>query len=120
MQTNTPNLPSWAESMVEPLARAICKTKGIEPDCLYQHNFEGDYPEDERRSYADPFTGEPRVQLFHRAWRHSVPAATAALAEALPMVLTEVERHLSACQYDPAPYTCLKHRLRTLSDGEGE
>ncbi len=66
--------------LVERIARAICQSRDINPDCLYQHNFEGEYPEDERREYADPFTGEPRVQLFHRAWRHSEPAARAVLA----------------------------------------
>lgn len=32
----------------------------------------------------------------------------------IPVVLEEVQRHLSAVQYDPAPYTALKHRLRNL------
>lgn len=66
--------------LIERVARAIHETKGTNPDCLYQHNFEGDWPEDERREYHDPFTGEPRVQLFHRAWRHSVAAAEAAIS----------------------------------------
>lgn len=29
----------------------------------------------------------------------------------IPVVLDEVERHLSAVQYDPAPYSALKRRL---------
>lgn len=32
----------------------------------------------------------------------------------IPVVLAEVQRHLSAVQYDPAPYTALKHRLAEL------
>lgn len=39
-----------------------------------------------------------------------LPAARAAVSEAL----VEVERHLSAVQYDPAPYTALRHRLAQL------
>lgn len=38
----------------------------------------------------------------------------------IPIVLEEVGRYLSACQYEPAPYTCLRQRLRTLSDGSAE
>jgi hypothetical protein len=67
-------------NLVEAVARGICQSKDLNPDCLYQHNFEGDWPTDDRREYADPFTGEPRVQLFHYAWRHSTAAAQAALA----------------------------------------
>lgn len=37
-------------------------------------------------------------------------AAQAAIAA----TLDEIERHLSAVQYDPAPYTAIKHRLATL------
>lgn len=33
---------------------------------------------------------------------------------AIAIVLRKVERHLSAVQYDPAPYTALKHRLAEL------
>lgn len=33
---------------------------------------------------------------------------------AIAIVLRKVERHLSAVQYDPAPYTALKHRLAAL------
>lgn len=76
--------PKPAQDEVERVARAIHTTKGLNPDCLYQHNFEGDWPEDERREYEDPFTGEPRVQLFHRAWRRSVAAAIAAIAAMRP------------------------------------
>lgn len=65
---------------VERVARAIHETQGTNPDTLYQHNFEGDWPEDDRREYADPFTGEPRVMLFHKAWRRSEKAARAAIA----------------------------------------
>lgn len=76
---NNPQRPTDA-GCVERVARAIHETKGTNPDCLYQHNFEGDWPEDDRREYADPFTGEPRVMLFHKAWRHSEKAARAAIA----------------------------------------
>ena len=55
----------------------------MNPDCLYQHNSEGDYPEDERREYSDPFSGQPRVQLFHRAWRTNEKPMRTALEAAL-------------------------------------
>jgi hypothetical protein len=38
-------------------------------------------------------------------------AADAAIA----IVLRKVEQHLSAVQYDPSPYTSLKHRLADLT-----
>lgn len=31
--------------------------------------------------------------------------------------LEEVSRHLSAVQYDPAPYTAMKYRLASLAKG---
>jgi hypothetical protein len=65
--------------MVERVARAICASKSINPDCLCQHNFDGDWPEDDRRDYHDPFTGKPRTMLFHRAWRHYEKGAVAAI-----------------------------------------
>lgn len=65
---------------VEAVARAICQSRDLSPDCLYQHNFEGDWPEDDRRDYQDPFTGEPRTMLFHKAWRRWEAAARAAIA----------------------------------------
>jgi len=71
------------EGMVERVARAICASKDINPDCLYQHNFEGDWPEDDRREYRDSFTGEMRTMLFHKSWRHSEKAALAAIAAML-------------------------------------
>ena len=77
---DNPKTPPVAESVVEQVARAICESKGLTPNTLYQHNFEGDWPEDDRREYNDPFTGEPRVMLFHRAWRRWDKAARAAIA----------------------------------------
>ncbi len=65
------------------------------------------------------------------AWREELPVPTRAavigfhmrrqksaeLAHAvIPVVLEEVQRHLSAVQYDPAPYTALKHRLADLAN----
>lgn len=58
MQTNTPNLPSWAESMVEPVARAI-EEKLVD--------FFPEWDGDQRESIATILTN-------------------AALTEALPMV----------------------------------
>lgn len=79
--------------LVEAVARAISASKGINPDCFYQHNFEGDYPEDDKREYIDTFSGEHRVQLFHRAWRHSVKAAESALtAINLPARLAQARK----------------------------
>ena len=51
-------------------------------------------------------------------WPHALPEADAAIA----IVLEHVGKHLSAVQYDPAPYTAMKHRLGALADqakGEG-
>lgn len=69
-----------AHQSVEKVARAICKSRGHSPNSLYQHNFEGDWPEDERREYVDAITGESRTMLFHRAWRRYEKAARAAIA----------------------------------------
>ena len=33
-------------------------------------------------------------------------------------VLDKVERHLSAVQYDPAPYTAMKHRLARIRNAD--
>lgn len=41
----------------------------------------------------------------------------AELAGARKAALEEVERHLSAVQYDPAPYTAMKARLAKLQEG---
>lgn len=67
---------------IERVARAIhgVKMRGHNPDCLYQHEEYEDWYVDDRREYADPFTGQPRIQLFHKAWRHYEKAATAAIA----------------------------------------
>ena len=35
---------------------------------------------------------------------------------AIAIVLERVESHLSAVQYDPAPYTAMKYRLRQLAE----
>lgn len=67
--------------VVEAVARAIhgAKMPGHNPDCLYEHHDYEPWPVDDRREYADPFTGKPRVQLFHKAWRRYESAATAAI-----------------------------------------
>ena len=77
-------VPTESTGDVEKVARAICQSKDLSPDSLYQHDFEGDWPEDERREYTDSFTGKPRVQLFHRAWRRWDKAARAAIAAMQP------------------------------------
>ena len=76
----------------EKLARALCSSKDINPDCLYQHNFEGDWPTDERQEYSDTFTAEPRVMLFHRAWRHYAKMADALIPIIDALVAAERER----------------------------
>lgn len=52
---------------------------------------------------GDEIVIEPFVRWYY-------PSARAAIT----VTLDEIERHLSAVQYDPAPYTALKHRLATL------
>ena len=76
------------EERIEAVARAICLSKGLSPDTLYQHNFEDEYPEDARREYRDPFTHKLRVQLFHKSWRHLAKAAEAAI-DALALLTTQ-------------------------------
>lgn len=45
-----------------------------------------------------------------------VDAGVSAAADAaIAIVLRKVEQHLSAVQYDPSPYTALKHRLAELT-----
>ena len=78
--TATPPPSHPAPELVERVARAISLSRDLNPDCLYEHNFEGDWPTDERREFADAITGKPRVQLFHRAWRRWEKAAVAAIA----------------------------------------
>jgi len=89
-------------SELEAVARAICAARSISPDSLYQHNFEGDYPTDDRREYVDAFTGEPRVMLFHFAWRHSVPAAQAALDALRPYREAEIKAAVEQQGIPPA------------------
>ena len=43
-------------------------------------------------------------------------ALTNAADAAITIVLDRVKRELSAVQYDPAPYTAMKYRLRKLSE----
>jgi len=76
----TRTAPSGDE--VERVARAIhgVKMEGHNPDCLYEHHEWEKWPVDDRREYADPFTGATRVQLFHMAWRRYESAAQAAIA----------------------------------------
>lgn len=67
---------------------------------------------DQRTKLSVKFTlGADPEPLLDALARHRV----AAIAETLKLV----EQHLSACQYDPAPYTCLKTRLRALQGGRG-
>jgi hypothetical protein len=67
--------PTWeiryleaAMSMVETVARAIhgAKMPGHNPDCLYEHHEWDKWPVDDRREYADPFTGQPACNCFTR------------------------------------------------------
>lgn len=51
--------------------------------------------------------GKARLHTSETAY---YPEADAAIAA----VLDEVERHLSAVQYSPSPYTDMKHRLRSF------
>ena len=87
-----------SDDLVERVARAIhsVKMSGHNPDCLYQHHDYESWPVDDRREYADPFTGEPRVQLFHKAWRHYEAAARAAIAAVGQDTRSQVEREIVA------------------------
>lgn len=90
--------PAPSDDLVERVARAIhsVKMSGHNPDCLYQHHDYESWPVDDRREYADPFTGEPRVQLFHKAWRHYEAAARAAIAAVGQDTRSQVEREIVA------------------------
>lgn len=81
---NPHTAPSGDE--VQRVARAIhgAKMEGHNPDCLYEHHECENWPVDDRREYADPFTGKTRVQLFHKAWRRYESAAQAAIAAMRP------------------------------------
>lgn len=65
--------------LIEAIARALSNAKGLSPDALYQHNDYEDWPEDHRNEYICSITGNPVVQVFHRAWRRHESAAQAAL-----------------------------------------
>lgn len=68
------------DKRVEVVARLLIEQRGVNPDSLYQHHEWEDFPIDERRDYADPFTGEPRSCLMHRAWKKRIPDAKQILA----------------------------------------
>jgi hypothetical protein len=72
-----------SDDVVERAARAISTERGLNPDCLYQHEEYEPWPADEREEYPDAFSGEKRVRLMHRAWRRHANSARAALSAAL-------------------------------------
>ena len=91
----------------------------------YGHNeaFYGPAPEQGRyviRDFRDPSSDgwgkrlhyshdrEQHERMFEKMTREHIAAA------GLKVALDHIERHLSAVQYDPAPYTSLKHRLAAL------
>lgn len=51
-------------------------------------------------------------------WIGDLSASREMAQAAIAATLDAVERNLSAVQYDPAPYTALKYRLRAMR-GEG-
>lgn len=57
-----------------------------------------------------------------RAQKRRREGALAYARAIIPIVqaatLDLVERHLSACAYEPAPYTCMKHRLAAIRNQE--
>lgn len=65
---------------IEIMARAISRTRNLNPDALYQHHEHENWPEDHRNEYVCAITDKPMVQIFHRAWRRHEAAATAALS----------------------------------------
>lgn len=72
-----------SDEVVERASRAISTERGLNPDCLYQHEEYEPWPADEREEYPDAFSGEKRVRLMHRAWRRHANSARAALSAAL-------------------------------------
>ena len=64
---------------VEAVARAICATRGLSPDALYQHHEWEPWPIDRRDEYVG-LDGEVRINLMHYAWRRHTERAEAAIA----------------------------------------
>ena len=87
------------EELVELCARAMCKFEGLDPDEVVP-------------------TGllEP---AYRNRWemREFGGRAQAIIPIVRADALEEVSRHLSAVQYDPAPYTAMKYRLASLAKG---
>lgn len=77
------------------VARALCVADGNDPDTW---------------NGKAAVSGGITCDVALPTWENYVEAARAVI----PVVLEEVQRHLSAVQYDPAPYTALKYRLRNL------
>lgn len=68
-----------------------------------------------------PMDELPKNRIEQRHWRrhgidpgHTQSEVREIAAKAIAITLQEVEAHLQAVQYDPAPYTALKTRLRSL------
>ncbi len=77
----------------------------------------------EDREWARGFLAGGELYWYEDDMAHALARhRQQSIAPARPLVereaLAKVERHLSTCQYDPAPYTCLKHRLRVLASSE--
>lgn len=71
--------PTPRADEVEAVARAICATRGLSPDALYQHHEWEPWPIDRRDEYVG-LGGEVRINLMHYAWRHHTERAQAAIA----------------------------------------
>lgn len=71
--------PTPKADEVVAVARAICATRGLSPDRLYQHHEWEPWPIDRRDEYVG-LDGEVRISLMHYAWRRHTERAEAAIA----------------------------------------
>lgn len=71
--------PTPKADEVEAVARAICATRGLSPDALYQHHEWEPWPIDRRDEYVG-LGGEVRINLMHYAWRRHTESAEAVIA----------------------------------------
>lgn len=104
------------DATVERVARAILAVKDLSGDTLYQHHEWEDWPTDERTEYKDAFTGEPRIMLFHKAWRCREKEARAAIA-ALSLTPAQEEKPDGWRPIETAPFEYNKRFLICRVEG---